>query len=227
MKDQLHTRLEQYSENPPAGVWEGVSAALDEEMPAFAQKLRSFEAVPPGKTWETITAELPVTKVRSMYPKRMFQYAAAAVILIAAILAVRMVVNTPVKEEVSYVEPARTEKENTTVPPAPADTKTATPEPRQPARPTREKNTQPATIAKTLQQPKGNRYVTVSNDDGKKVRLSKKVAPVFDCAEAKRTASKICQENIRSLQEKVGASISVTSDFAALVEMIKSLEKQQ
>ncbi|MFN2457447.1 MAG: hypothetical protein ABR502_04525 [Chitinophagaceae bacterium] len=73
------------------------------------------------------------------------------------------------------------------------------------------------------------RYTTYTNENGNTVRLSKKLYPVFDCADKSTALSnKRCKENIQSLQRKMASSaISPSNDFASIIDMIKSLEKEQ
>jgi hypothetical protein len=98
--------------------------------------------------------------------------------------------------------------------------------------PKREKETKPGVATVTdVSNPKkeSGRYLTMANDNGKKVRLSKKVASVFDCADNAASSKSIrCKESIESLQQKMSASlVSPSGDFSGLIDMIKSLEENK
>ncbi|HYH16025.1 MAG TPA: hypothetical protein VD794_12425, partial [Flavisolibacter sp.] len=73
------------------------------------------------------------------------------------------------------------------------------------------------------------RYTVVAKEDGQIVRLSQKAYAVFDCA-VKGVAQKSenCKENIETMQAKMATSmISPTTDFAGLIDMIKTLEENK
>ena len=74
-----------------------------------------------------------------------------------------------------------------------------------------------------------NRYVTIADDDGKKVRVSKKAYNVLNCAENRAALNNVrCKENIEAMQQKMSASLlSSSGDFAGLIDMIKSLEENK
>ncbi len=230
MKDQLQNRLFQYAEEPPAKVWKDIEYALDEGSAVLSRRLENFEAAPPPSAWQHIEASLqpsPQTNTRQVPVRKIFRYAAAAVVLFVVVSGVRYLVNMPEKEKISVVQ----KQEAAPAPSAAApDTEEITEAPAIVSKQPVKKLTRSAPNESAIQPRKinGNRYVTVENDEGQQVRLSKKVVPVFDCAEAKVRASKRCQDNIRELQEKIGSAFtSPSADFAGLMDMIKSLEKQQ
>jgi hypothetical protein len=72
-----------------------------------------------------------------------------------------------------------------------------------------------------------NRYVTVANVDGKKVRLSKKAYTVFNCAENDLAVNNSnCKESIQNVRKKMAASmLSSSGDFGGLMDLIKDLEE--
>jgi hypothetical protein len=67
------------------------------------------------------------------------------------------------------------------------------------------------------------------NGTGKTLRVSKKLYAVFDCADnATALNSKRCKENIQTLQRKMAAAVvTPTNDFTSVIDMIKTLEKEQ
>ena len=67
----------------------------------------------------------------------------------------------------------------------------------------------------------------MANDKGKVVRLSKKVIPVFNCADNYKSSNNLaCKENIELLQHKMATSlISASADFGGLVDLLKDLKE--
>ncbi|MFN2457448.1 MAG: hypothetical protein ABR502_04530 [Chitinophagaceae bacterium] len=58
----LFQKLSNYTPEPPAGVWEKISAALNENSQySFAEKLYHFEASPDAGIWKNISLELEIS----------------------------------------------------------------------------------------------------------------------------------------------------------------------
>src|SRR5688500_12448046 len=82
-----HNKMYNYEVTPPKGVWDKITAALDEShlSSEFPSVLYNMEAVPPAGAWKKILAllggvqEKPATRYRKLYP--VLRYAAAAAVL--------------------------------------------------------------------------------------------------------------------------------------------------
>jgi hypothetical protein len=58
MEEKWIDKLKKFETPPPAGLWDLVASALDEERPPLAQKLLNFEAPPPPAAWDRIAQQL-------------------------------------------------------------------------------------------------------------------------------------------------------------------------
>jgi negative regulator of sigma E activity len=238
--DQLRKKLSDFTETPPSRVWTAVEAALEQEMPVLSQKLGDYSVTPPAVVWRKIESGLQKKKEPAriiLFRNKLTRIAAAAVILFAVFLGVRLFtptaetnVITAVPELPGAAQPLQSgEEEKPAVEnnDSPMVKRSAEKKERVVAR-TADKTSRAKRYEKKPVAVKTFRYTTMSNEEGETVRLSKKVAPVFNCAEAKiKTLSYYCRENIKLMQEKIGSSISPSTDFAGLIDLIKTLEDNQ
>lgn len=230
-------------------MWDAISDALDEQTTPAAEKLRAFEAAPPRHLWQQIESGLPPAEeapapVVPFYRRsaKVLRYGSAAAVLLLVALTISFLVNnsgapTKVAQRPSTSQPSG----QATQPATPEVTVRATEKSdgplarKQSKRP--EYNTDrsaetskddDAAVAQTPPRPSPGRYLTVATETGKAVRLSRKVYPVFDCAEHSSAFERFqCQENIESLQKMASSLASPNGDFASLIDMIKTLEENR
>jgi len=92
MSTELQKKLTEYAPEPPANTWDAIAKALDETpaVTGFANSLYQYEETPPMGTWSKISVVLDTTAGAKVVPfsrkKRIVQYVAAAVILLAFVL---------------------------------------------------------------------------------------------------------------------------------------------
>ena len=249
MSNQLQHRLLQFEVEPPAATWDAISDALDEQTTPAAEKLRAFEAAPAPRLWQQIESGLegadddaaPAIPFYRRYAKALRYGSAAAVLLLVALTITFLVNNnsntSKVAQQSATVQPSR--QTPRTAPPE--ATVRASDEPNgaqehyqrtapghQAERGTLTSPTDETAVAKADPRPASGRYMTVANETGKAVRLSKKVYPVFDCAEHSSALERFqCQENIEALQKMASSLASPSGDFASLIDMIKTLEENR
>lgn len=238
MSSQLQHKLQQFEATPPKNAWSAIEERLNNANPELQERLYNYETTPPAGAWNAITATLDnATSIEnapvSITNSKWFRYAVAAVILgIVALSILTYAVNKPettiakqpvLKQESYTQQPASTpETSNTsTVDNRPAETIT----------PIKEESISVSTASTTKNQSATvtKHYKVVAKEDGQIVRLSQKAYAVFDCA-VKGAAQKSvnCKENIQTMQAKMASSMaSPTTDFAGLIDMIKSLEENE
>jgi hypothetical protein len=238
VSEQLKYKLLHFQQKPPANMWDEIDAALDDQQSTLSKKLYNYKEVPQVKNWEKIEEELnkvskEKTIVTPFFGKLNYKLLTAAVLIIAVSIIAFLIVNdqssTPENDVVSI-----TPKSETSSPaevPFNSDDVAITETPSTPSKKNNDgtasnvpRQNQSADKKATLNDA---RYTTLADDDGKLVRLSKKIFPVFDCAENSTAfLRKRCQENIESLQKQMASSIvSPAADFAGLLDMLKKLEE--
>lgn len=249
MSSQLQHRLLQLEVEPPAGLWDAISDALDEQSAPAAEKLRSFEAIPPPQIWQQLEAELDTAAevpARTVpfyrrYATALRYGSAVAVLLLVAVTITLLVNNSGASSKVARQSSASQPAAKATAPAegeASLRQSEADQEETSPSRVNEpeEKSYDDETsspdenlpVAKAPQRSFSSRYLTVATEAGKPVRLSKKVYPVFDCAEHSSTLERFqCQENIEALQKMASSLASPSGDFASLIDMIKTLEENR
>ncbi len=237
MSNTPEHKLYHFEVKPSDKNWEAINNALDEQDTSFAKRLYNFEQLPPEKTWKEILPVLEnlnqsqtaqVTALHNRFSKT-YKYLIAASVFIIASVAVVFYLK---KDEVSSNEVVQssTSVPNTESIASPETTATAvTTQPIEKATGNNNKkidvenqNETPATTRQIA-----SRYVTMADDEGHEVRLSKKAYNVFNCAENTAAINyERCKENIQSMQQKMSATLlSPSGDFAGLIDMIKTLEE--
>lgn len=233
MKNELQYKLTNYEATPPAHMWAEIESALEDQLAPHAEVLYQFQQVPPPSAWNKIQESLHGTPfvTESVIANRkvsFMRYAAAAALLILIASAITMIVNRNHSNEIAdqhspeifnpdsnrSVTDENNTKENESI--------------EIPKRNESQKSSPVISNKLNTKEKATGRYLTMADEKGKKVRLSKKVAPVFDCAdEAASLKSMRCKESIESLQQKMSTSLlSSTGDFSGLIDMIKSLEEK-
>jgi hypothetical protein len=225
MSEVVKYKLENFESQPSARVWEAIASQLDEDHPQLREKLFAYSAEPPTTTWNNISEKLnapapvlPLQKNRT----RFFKYSLVAAAVILAVIVTTVLINNRRRDDIALESnpplngTGIPKDSNRNIIAAKPDTnKSAIPQDQ---------------IATVPDRPEKNaRYLTVAHDDGTKVRLSKKVYPVINCAQ--QTASSIsskCRESIKALQEKMATSVNAAStDFGGLMDMLKDLEENR
>lgn len=249
MSNQLQHRLFHFEVEPPAATWDAISEALDEQTTPAAEKLRDFEAAPAPQLWQQIASSLdatdeapaPAIPFYRRYGKALRYGSAAAVLLLVAFTLTFLVGKSGDSQKVAQQPTTSQPSEQTPQPNTPEVTVRASEEPNR--SPLRRKSTvagdltdreagtsteNETSVAKAAARPSPGRYLTVATETGKAVRLSKKVYPVFDCAEHSSAFERFqCQENIEALQKMASSLASPSGDFASLIDMIKTLEENR
>jgi hypothetical protein len=248
MSSQLQHKLFQYEVEPPAGMWDAISNALDEQATPASEKLRTFEATPPPQLWQQIETELDsesdvpsrTIPFYRRYPAALRYGGAVAVLLLVAVT-ITLLVNSSGTNTVA--------QQSTTSQPTGKTVRATSPEVTVRTTEGREQQGQQRqseeweertgsgtaslgdkdrSVSKTPERPSSSRYLTVATEEGQAVRLSKKVYPVFDCAEHSSSLERFqCQENIEALQKMASSLGSPSGDFASLIDMIKTLEENR
>jgi hypothetical protein len=237
MSEVLQSKLQNYQAQPPEKTWEKINTALDEDYSGLiGERLYNFQAAPKEEIWNRISLQLQPggEDERKIYPvsqgrRSIYKYLSAAAILILIATGIFLFINNRTDSDVAG-NTAETSGNS------PIDTSTSeitsTGENQvitetgelNPAAPKQNNNR----IAK--KNPSGNnRYMMLTTDRGNTVRVSKKLYAVFDCADnATALSSSRCKENIQTLQRKMASAIvTPTNDFTSVIDMIKTLEKEQ
>jgi hypothetical protein len=237
MSEVLQSKLMNYQAQPPEKTWEKINTALDEEYSgSIGERLYNFQAAPNEEIWNKISLQLqpgaedskktyPVSQGRSS----LFRYLSAAAILILIASGIFLFINNRTDSDVVN---------NTTEVPGNSSIDTNTSEVTGTGEnqiktesgkinPSGSKQNNTGVAKKTSSG--NNRYMMLTTDRGNTVRVSKKLYAVFDCADnATALNSKRCKENIQTLQRKMASAVvTPTNDFTSVIDMIKTLEKEQ
>lgn len=234
MSSQLQHKLQQFEATPPKDAWLAIEDRLN-NIPV-QERLYNYEATPPAMAWNEIAASLDqaspiILQTNPIHKKKWFRLAAAAAILgIVALGILTYAINKPETAiaKQPLIKQQQTRTPATTSTPAPG---TSTHNDVETIIPIKEESI--SVPASTSDQDPGTtvtkRYKVVANEDGQMVRLSQKAYAVFDCA-VKGVAQKNtnCKENIQTMQAKMASSlVTPTTDFAGLIDMIKTLEENK
>lgn len=230
-------------------MWDAISDALDEQTTRAAEKLRAFEAAPAPQLWQVIASEIDAAEdapsrtipFYKRYTTALRYAGAAAILVLVALTITYLVYNSSDSRKVAR-QPSVSVPTGKAPQPASGEVTVRqtedpdrVPEHRQKSK--QEINTDRRTatatgdkpsVASANPRPAPGRYMTVATETGKPVRLSRKVYPVFDCAEHSAAFERFqCQENIEALQKMASSLASPSGDFASLIDMIKTLEENR
>ena len=228
MKNQIQIKLTNYEVAPPAYVWDDIEASLNDQATPHAALLYNFEQAPPSDVWNKIDQSLGASNVKvvPLTKKIHFsRYAAAAAMLLIIASAITFFITrqnrgSDLANVPSQVNSANTDSQIAEKSDSPTNKIDETVN-------TNNNEKDNSTATSETKKVTSGRYMTISDEEGKKVRLSKKVASVFNCADDIASVKALrCKEDIESLQNKISASlISPSGDFSGLIDMIKSLEE--
>ncbi|NTS43595.1 hypothetical protein HRG84_22135 [Flavisolibacter sp. BT320] len=232
MNNDLQTKLQQYSAEPPAGAWDKIAGALDSEG-SFAERLFSYEEMPPAANWQKIEQGLAVqpekaklVPLRKRFTRPM-RYIAAASILVVALVTITL---TTERTEAGALDP-----DGTTAAPAaniPASTSTTQqvyPETtgtasnddvfpadmqakRKSAGSRRTFNTSPLNAVQ-------NDYVSYRDGSGKVMKVARKMETYINCKDGDWQ----CKQRLQELRQKMAAK-AMTTDFTGILEMLQQLQ---
>lgn len=231
MNDFSH-KLFHFEAAPPTRVWDAIASELDSSSSGFAKKLYSFETTPSVKVWEHIHSELtkenPPAKIIPFHQKRsrFIRYGSMLAAIFVAVILINLFSKKANSDDVAKLPTnSISHKSNAAssdqLPTSADQAQVATPQKKEPSQSVTNTDT-PATnkISST-------RYITMAKEDGKTIRLSKKIYPVIDCAaKTDALAWSRCKENIQAMQAKMATSVGAAGgDFGGLMDMIKNLEE--
>lgn len=241
MNSNLQNKLQQFQADPPQGVWDKIADALDNSG-AFAERLHQYEEQPPAASWTQIEAGLseqpePAKVIplnnRLKKPLRYVAVAAGiAVVLITATLTFRRTKAGDLDTASHTTAPAKKgfstsddPQKNTYA----VQTGTTTPkEEIQPAGDgvngspaTQNRETTPATSGSRTAVASTARYLIYNDDDGNRVKVSKKLAEFVNCKDGDAE----CQQHLRELRQKLAAK-ATTTDFTGILEMLHQLQQK-
>jgi len=235
MSSQLQHKLSKFEATPPKDTWLAIEDRLNNTP--IQERLYDFETTPPATAWnaiETILNQTPIqeSKSTSITRRKWFRVTIAAAIL--GVIALGILTFAVQKPDEAIAKQPYIKKQQTALPSTHStpSTNTATEDKNaETIIPIKEESIsvpassserdQTATITK--------RYKVVAKEDGQIVRLSQKAYAVFDCAiKGAEQRSENCKENIQTMQAKMATSLaSPTTDFAGLINMIKTLEENK
>lgn len=239
MSSQLQHKFQQFEATPPKDAWLAIEERLDDASSTLQERLYDYEAAPPFSAWNEIATTLGKHSTNKaattpIYQTKWFRLATAAAILgLIALGIFNFGINRPTatiaKQQpvLKQVQPLSTSPKAT---PATSTTNTHK-EPVKAITPIKEESISvPASTS-----PKENtaiitkHYKVVAKEDGQIVRLSQKAYAVFDCAvKGAAQKSSTCKENIQTMQAKMASSlVTPSTDFAGLIDMIKTLEENK
>ena len=242
MKNDLQHRMLQYQQEPSPKVWEALSARLDDDL-SLGTRLYNYEQEPPAALWNNIEEALPapgkgILVNISDRTKGLRRIVAAAIIIgivaIAGILLYNQQNSTGTNEQLPAIT-SNTNNSDESADPGDQSKKGSVAKngnnKQEKLGSTSDRNQKQETANNDrngIAAVKDNRYLTMEDEEGKEVRLSKKAYSVFNCAENSIAARrKNCIESIKSMQETMASSIaSPSADFAGLLEIIKTLEEK-
>ena len=230
MTTDLKNILANYTEAPPENNWERIEATIDEDGLFDSDGLYNFHQTPRSTIWDNIQSHLNeksngTAEVKQLHPGRNFyKYGIAAAILILLSVAAVNFFNARQPDLVANNDEVKTDIDSPMVD-EPKDDSEIINNNWDITKPGAPVTTTINTSTKNIKN--GNRYVTLANVDGKKIRLSKKAYTVFSCAENSTALNNVhCKESIQNVRKKMAASmLSSSGDFGGLMDLIKDLEE--
>ena len=242
MNSNLQDKLQQFSATPPDGVWNKIADALDEKE-TYTQRLFQYEEQPPLTVWPQIETALESTAPAKVIPlKKRFntpmRYMAVASILAVFLVTITLTVRRTRAGDLDAEN--HSASDNTSIQSAKQPdtyvTQTATEDPaKENASGTGfEKNTEttkaadntPSTRTTSIasnSKPSGSsvRYLLYNGDDGKVVKVSKKMANLLHC----KDGDSDCQQRLKQLRQTM-ATNAMTADFTGILEMLRHLQQK-
>ncbi|MDQ3278166.1 MAG: hypothetical protein M3Q06_07555 [Bacteroidota bacterium] len=238
MNSNFQNKLQQFSANPPEGVWNKIANALDTDE-GFAQRLYTYEETPPTITWqkieqglETQAEPVKVVPISKRFSKPM-RYVAAASVLAITLLTV--ILTRKGTDAVS------SDRQGTTVAPAvnvPVSVATSQSADNQPAGTTLQPSTNNKNESLAGSRSKAasasnsrrlntttpinvsvNDYVTYNDGNGKVVKVSRKMENFINCDDGDWQ----CKQRLQKLRQKMAAK-AMTTDFTGILEMLRQLQ---
>jgi hypothetical protein len=234
MNSNLQQKLQEFSAEPPQGVWDKIADALDADG-LFAQRLYQYEEPPPVAAWEEIEKSLsvsaPVKNVSFITRfKKPLRYAAVACIIAVALVTITLTVKrteagsieagSHAKITVRSTVPSNTAPGQATDSPVPAASSQES-KPGLAGEPNGSVASAESGAGKTTQAVYSslNEYVLFNDGDGRTRRVSKKLADLVRC----KDSNVACQQRLQRLRRKLAAN-AMTTDFTGILEMLRQLQ---
>jgi hypothetical protein len=235
MSQELQDKLLHFTATPPERCWHALEEAIEHHNPAYVQRLSDYEQTPATHNWEAIADGLTtVNRPATVLSPAHFRFPAKMMVAVAvvAVLAfgIFQIINSSSLTGASkagtakHLPPGTESKGLQEVMPKGADNSGLDQQLEMTISQEASRDTAQVTREAKL---KPSRYVTINNDEGKKVRLSKKAYTLMACAENSTAINyNNCKETIQMMQQKMSASlISPSGDFSGLVDMVRSVEE--
>ncbi len=239
MSNDLQHKLYNYEVTPSQEIWLALEKELEQSSSEPFKKLFGYEEQPSVHNWNKIQMQLnaaPESTAKVVFiksrTKNVWKVGVAAAILILALFGVNYffsqkndghlsvrndkdVVSSGIRNSTIDIKSKPIENEANTAKEERAKNNIA------------DESKGNFTTSQSNNKITANRYTTMANDKGKVVRLSKKVIPVFNCADNYKSSNNLaCKENIELLQHKMATSlISASADFGGLVDLLKDLKE--
>jgi hypothetical protein len=246
MSDRFQQKLAHYEVAPPPGTWSAIVDALEDQSSAVSSKLQNLEEPPPARLWQHIEDELDTDRdiqpqnipLHKRFAKPLRYGSAVAILVLVAVtitlllqkdtqsdqLAQQPTLSLPARDKAASTTESGTVSEDSQQQPVQSVDNTE-PEAQTDESPLSADN--PPT-EKTTHRPNDHRYLTVATETGTPVRFSKKIYPVFDCAEHSTDQKRHqCKKNIEYMQKMASSMSYPSGDFASLIDMIKTLEENR
>lgn len=228
MSSQLQNKLLNYEVSPSPGVWNKIAEAIYYTSPALSKKLSSYEETPPTFVWGKISAALekPATKATKVVPfftryKMPLKYSGTAAIFIVTAIVITLLASKQTKSELPIDNAANYSSGDTN------KTDEIKRKKNQAIYNSKFNSASKKIISNETNEivagtSRSNKYVIAYDNDGNLVRLSKKIYNSFACSANNIT----CKERLKKLRKKFAFS-AVTSDFAGVLQLLKSLQENQ
>ena len=233
MNSNLQDKLQQFSATPPEGMWNKIADALDEQE-TYAQRLLQYEEQPPHTVWPQIETALENTAPAKVIPlkkrfKTPMRYMAVASVLAVFLVTITLTVRRTRAGDLDAEN--RSAANNTAIQtakqPDAAATKTAAEElAKENASATVAENNKPSSSTSFITSNKETakasaRYLVYNDDDGKVVKVSKKMANLLHCKDGDND----CQQRLKQLRQTL-ATNAMTADFTGILEMLRHLQQK-
>jgi len=250
MSSDLQHKMYNYQPQPPAGCWDKVVSALDEEDSSLVERFKQYQVQPPVEVWNKIVEGLneQPKKVVPLWRRGVIKYIAAACIIGLIVVSATLLLNKNSNQNpISQTNQGKqTDQPSNSLPEQPITNNTDD------ITKINASQTYNKAIAYSISKPKQiersgfiktpgtdlpakltavsrvdfaatvDRYMVYSDGKGKAMRLPKKIFDSISCVEEEIT----CKQRIQNLQQKI-ANAALTSDFTAVLELLNNVRENQ
>lgn len=237
MNSNLQDKLHEFSAAPPDGLWTKIADALDENE-NYAQRLFDYEEQPPANAWPSIESSLNDAVPAKVIPftkrwKLPLRYIAVASLITVFLVTVTLTVRRTKAGDLE-AENLSSTKNNSVQPakqPTVKLTQTAAEEPvrNNPSfNPVEAGETTSRSLTATTTpaiekegNTPSNRYLVLNGDDGKLVKVPKKLASLIHC----KDGDSECLQRLQKLRQTM-ADNAMSADFTGILEMLRQLQQK-